>query len=47
MATLITVIVRVLETMFVIGMAGSAVVIVLSGIEDVETMLDIGDDEAH
>jgi len=47
MTTLITVVVRVLETLFVVGMAGSAVVIVLSGIEDVETMLDMGDDEAH
>jgi hypothetical protein len=35
---LITVLVRILEAMFVIGAIGSAVVLVLSGIEDLQLL---------
>ncbi|MDP9269214.1 MAG: hypothetical protein M3P27_12935 [Acidobacteriota bacterium] len=47
MSTLVSIIIQVLEAMFVVGMAGSALVIILTGVEDIETMLDIGDDESH
>ena len=45
MTTLISVLIQILQVMFVVGMIGSALVIVISGVEDVETMLDIGDDQ--
>jgi hypothetical protein len=38
--------IQLLEWLFVIGMAGSAVVILISGVEDVETMLETND-HAH
>lgn len=37
----------ILEYMFVAGWAGSALVLVLTGIEDVETLLDKHDENAH
>jgi hypothetical protein len=39
--------IKILEYMFVAGWAGSAVVLVLTGIEDVGTMLDTEDDNSH
>ena len=36
---IITVLVRILETMFVFGAIGSVVVLVLSGIEDLQLLL--------
>jgi hypothetical protein len=47
MWTLVKVGIEVLEAVFVIGMAGSVLVIILSGIEDVETMFDSGDEPSH
>ena len=41
--TIITVIARILEGMFVIGGAGSVLVLILSGIEDLQTLF--GEDE--
>ena len=38
--------VRILETMFFLGMLGSCVVLVLTTIEDVETLTE-SDDAAH
>jgi hypothetical protein len=35
---IVTVLVRILETMFVVGAIGSAVVLVLSGIEDLKLL---------
>ena len=43
---IITAIVRILEAMFVVGALGSVVVLVLTGIEDVE-MLFGGEEENH
>jgi hypothetical protein len=42
----VTVLARILETMFVVGAAGSAVVLVLSGIEDLKLLLG-REDENH
>jgi hypothetical protein len=39
--------VKILEYMFVAGWAGSAIVLVLTGIEDVETLLDKKDENSH
>ena len=39
--------VKILEFMFVAGWAGSAIVLVLTGIEDVGTMLDRKDKDSH
>ena len=47
MSTLVSIVIQVLEVLFVVGMAGSVLVIILSGVEDVETMLDTSDDESH
>ncbi|HTK96364.1 MAG TPA: hypothetical protein VL382_12080 [Terriglobales bacterium] len=44
MAALITVLIRILQVVFVVGMAGSVLVIILSGVEDVETMFDSSDE---
>lgn len=38
---IVTVVVRILETMFVVGAIGSAVVLVLSGIEDLKLLLGL------
>ena len=47
MWTLVTFGIEFLEALFVVGMVGSALVIVLSGVEDVETMFEMGDDQPH
>lgn len=48
MSLLVTVGIRVLEAMFAIGLLGSVLVILVSGVEDVETMFDTSDDSpAH
>jgi len=39
--------VKILECMFVAGWAGSAVVLLLTGIEDVGTLLDREDENSH
>jgi hypothetical protein len=44
MSLLIVIAVRVLEAMFALGMLGSLFVILVSGVEDVETMFDTTDD---
>jgi hypothetical protein len=38
---IVTAVVRILETMFVVGAIGSAVVLVLSGIEDLKLLLGL------
>ena len=38
---IVTVVVRILETMFVVGAIGSAVVLVLSGIEDLKLLFGL------
>jgi hypothetical protein len=43
---IVTALVRVLESMFVIGAIGSAVVLVLSGIEDLKLLLGL-EEENH
>ena len=43
---IVTVIVRLLEGMFAVGVVGSCVVLVLSGIEDLKTLLG-REDESH
>ena len=40
MMEIIAILIRILEVLFVIGSIGSAVVILLSGFEDVETVLE-------
>jgi hypothetical protein len=35
--------IKILETLFFIGIAGSTVVLILSAIEDIETLADRGD----
>ncbi len=45
--SLSVVLVKILEYMFVAGWAGSAVVLVLTGIEDVGTLLDRKDENSH
>ena len=39
--------IKILEYMFVAGWVGSAVVLVLTGIEDVGTLLDREDENSH
>jgi hypothetical protein len=39
--------IKILEYMFVAGWIGSAIVLVLTGIEDVGTLLDREDDNSH
>jgi hypothetical protein len=39
MGLLVTIGIRALETLFVVGAMGSLVVLVLSGVEDLETLL--------
>lgn len=39
--------IKILEYMFVAGWAGSALVLVLTGIEDIETLLDRKDEVSH
>ena len=39
--------IKILEYMFVAGWIGSAIVLILTGIEDVETLLDRKDETSH
>jgi hypothetical protein len=39
--------IKILEVMFVAGWAGSAFVLVLTGIEDIGTLLDRKDEDSH
>jgi hypothetical protein len=41
------ILVKILEYMFVAGWAGSVIVLVLTGIEDVGTLLDRKDQKSH
>jgi hypothetical protein len=45
--TLVTIAVRLLELLFAVGLLGSAVVLVLSGIEDIETLMGSDDSPHH
>jgi hypothetical protein len=45
--SLSVILVKILEYMFVAGWAGSLVVLILTGIEDVGTLLDRKDDTSH
>ena len=45
--SLSVILVKILEYMFVAGWVGSAVVLVLTGIEDVGTLLDREDENSH
>jgi hypothetical protein len=45
--SLSVILVKILEYMFVAGWVGSAVVLVLTGIEDVGTLLDTEDEHSH
>jgi hypothetical protein len=47
MSLLVTVGVRLLEAMFFIGGTGSLVVLILTGIEDLETLLGANGPEHH
>jgi len=42
---IVTILVRILEAMFFVGALGSVVVLVLSGIEDLKTL--VGGEEEH
>lgn len=44
---IVTVLVRILEGMFVVGSIGSFVVLVLSGIEDLKMLLGREEEENH
>jgi hypothetical protein len=43
---LVVLCIRILEAMFAIGILGSILVILISGVEDVETMFDTTDDSS-
>jgi hypothetical protein len=47
MDILITIAIRLLESMFILGLLGSAIVLILSGVEDVELLLGFSDSEDH
>jgi hypothetical protein len=44
MSSLIVLGIKILEWMFLVGLAGSTIVILISGVEDVETMLEFHDE---
>jgi hypothetical protein len=46
MGVLVTIGIRVLEAMFVVGGVGSVIVLILSGIEDIETLMG-SEDSGH
>jgi len=46
MGLFVTFAVRLLELIFAVGLAGSAIVLVLSGVEDIETLVG-SDDASH
>jgi hypothetical protein len=41
------ILVKILEYMFVAGWAGSVIVLLLTGVEDIETLLDRKDENSH
>lgn len=45
MGLLVTIAIRVVEVLFAVGAIGSTIVLILSGIEDVQTL--IGSDESN
>ena len=45
MGLLATAGVRMLEAMFIVGIAGSVIVLILTGIEDIETLFGSDEDE--
>jgi hypothetical protein len=47
MNALLTLAIRLLEFMFALGAVGSAVVLILSGIEDIETLIGSDDSSQH
>jgi hypothetical protein len=47
MGMLLTLAIRLLEFMFAVGVIGSVIVLVLSGIEDIETLLGSDDASYH
>lgn len=47
MNPVLAVLIQILETLFVIGMIGSGIVILLSGIEDVENLFEEDEPPAH
>jgi hypothetical protein len=44
--TVVYILVRIMEAMFVVGMVGSALVVILSGIEDARTISRSDEEEA-
>ena len=47
MNVVVTLAIRLLELMFALGAIGSAVVLILSGIEDIETLMGSDDSSPH
>jgi hypothetical protein len=47
MSILVTIGIRILEGLFAVGLLGSAVVLILTGIEDVELLFGFGHPEDH
>jgi hypothetical protein len=47
MGLLVTIAIRVLEVLFAVGAIGSTIVLILSGIEDIETLVGSDDDKNH
>ena len=47
MSLIATLAVRILEIMFVAGWIGSAIVLLLTGIEDAETLLEVDEPSTH
>jgi hypothetical protein len=45
MDTIISVLVRILETMFMVGLVGSAIVLILTSFEDVKSLLPGGEEK--
>ena len=45
MDTVIPILVRILETMFMVGLIGSAVVLILTSLEDVKSLLPGGEEK--
>ncbi len=47
MPLLVVLLARILESMFIVGSMGSFVVLVLTGIEDLKTLLGMEEDPSH
>jgi hypothetical protein len=47
MSSIVTLAVRLLELLFALGAIGSTVVLILSGIEDIETLIGSDDSAQH